>query len=158
MTKEYLIKILQNSTSESFNVNNCFTNGFFERLYEPEYLDQPIDERRMNECFTKALCFDYKQNNMSFNSASLSCAGLTFVFKNDRFEKIYVTALYDYKTNKIYNSVLAVPSYTPLDYNGKKTISQSANTVRSNSDLKRYFKRLYKRFICPLQISNFKNN
>ncbi|MDR6548518.1 hypothetical protein J2810_004608 [Chryseobacterium rhizosphaerae] len=149
MTKEHLIKIIQNSASGGIE-RGFIENGFFSRLYEPEYFDQPIDEYKMDEYFSKALCFDYRQNDFVFISGSLSCTGLVFKFKSERFEQVTVNVFYDCLKRSIYNSVLAQPKYTENDWKGKKRIQQSANKIENNTDIKKYIKRLYKRFECPL--------
>jgi hypothetical protein len=124
MTKDFLRKILKASFKQEVK------EDFFLRLYEPEYYTQPIDELKLNLYCPNALAFDYKQFNLVFIKGEVSCTGLTFEFRSERFEKIKVVLFYDYF--------------------GRKSIFQKGRKVKSSSDLKRVFNDLYKRFECPI--------
>lgn len=144
MTKEFLLKIMK----ASFNID--VKDDFFNRLYEPEYYTQPIDEYKLKSYCSNALTFDYNLFDLIFVKGEVSCTGLTFQFRSDRFEKILVSVFYDSFEKKIYNSVLAIPKYTENDYLDRKSINQRSRKVKSNSDLKKVFNDLYKRFECPV--------
>jgi hypothetical protein len=94
--------------------------------------------------------FEHKNFGLTYKSGSLSCTGLVLNFNHQRFENVSVTILYDYYRKEIYNSVLAYPKYTKSDWDGKKTIRQSDKIFLADRDLSSYFKRLYKRFECPV--------
>lgn len=122
----------------------------FRMLYSPDYITHKMTKQNFLSLNKKTLCFDWGENDFSFVEGSVSCSGVKLIFTNDWFRKILVSPLYDFKTGKIYNSVLAIPDYTEKDRFGKKKISQSSHIVRNQKDLDNYFKKLFKRFECPL--------
>lgn len=144
MNKNHLEKILKCA------FGNLFTDAFFDRLYEPEYYSQPIDEYRLNRYAKNLLTFDYKKFGFQFVDGSISCSGVIINFKSERFERIMVSVFYDVDKMTCYNSVLAVPKYTHNDYIGRKSISQRGHNIRSGKQLKTYIDKLYRIFECPI--------
>lgn len=144
MNKQHLEKILK------YGFSLLITDDFFNRLYEPEYFIQPIDENKLNSYGQKLLTFDYKVFGFKFIDGSISCSGVTINFKSERFERIICNVFYDVDKMMCYNSVLAIPKYTKNDYIGRKSISQRGHTVKSEKQLKRYIEKLYCLFECPI--------
>lgn len=122
----------------------------FRRLFSPEYVVHKMNQNNFLMLNKSAICFDWIENGFEFVEGSVSCTGIEIIFKNEWFRKISVFPMYEYRTGKIYNQVLAIPDYTENDRAGKKKITQSSHIVRSQKDLERYFKKLFKRFDCPL--------
>lgn len=139
MNREHLSKIV-NSTLGGLK------HEHFEDLFEPLYKTLQFKEQQINTC----LRFNYKEHDMIYKSGELSCTGLVLHFVHPRFKDIYVNVVYGCCCREIYNSVLAIPEYTESDWKGKRNIAQEANKITSDNELSNYFKRLYKRFECPI--------
>jgi hypothetical protein len=122
----------------------------FSELYAPNYQRHEITKQKFLQLNKSTLCFDWFARGFEFVRGSISCTGVELIFKNEYFEKIIISPRYEYRTGKLYNSVLAIPSYTENDRLGRKNITQTSNMVRSDKDLDRYLKKLFNRFDCPL--------
>jgi len=144
MNRNHLDKILKSV------YGHLYTPAFLDRLYEPEYYSQPIDEFRLNRYCENLLTFEYKDFGFVFIDGSISCSGVILNFKSERFNRIMVSVFYDVNKMTCYNSVLAVPKYTHNDYVGRKSISHRGHTIRSGKQLKTYIKKLYCLFECPI--------
>lgn len=143
MNTEHLLKIINNTWLKYAQIDE--TNEQFKSMYEPEYAVIPFGEQHTHSCLT----FNPDSHGLKYKGGSLSCTGLVLNYKHERFE-VSVNVFYDYAKREIYNSVLATPQYTKNDWQGRKTIRQSGVRVMSDKDLSNYFKRLLKRFECPV--------
>ncbi|MCX2679157.1 hypothetical protein OOZ15_04315 [Galbibacter sp. EGI 63066] len=143
MTKKHLREIL----SKTFGFPPLDSD--FDLFYSPNYFVQTIDESFLGE-MKNCLCFDYKQQGLTFVEGEISCTGISILFKSDRFEYISVCVFYDFSEQQIYNTVLAMPRYTNADWESRERIDQTACIIKSDNDLERYFNQLFKRFKCPV--------
>lgn len=144
MDKEHLLKIINNTLRKYSQID--FGHEQFESLFEPDYKMLPFGEQHIHTC----LKFNHKEHGMIYKNGELSCTGLILHFTHERFEDISVNVFYDNYRKEIYNSVLAMPKYTKSDWQGRKNINQSAKKIMTDKELSNYFKRLFKRFECPV--------
>ena len=143
MNKEHLLKIINNTWLKYAQIDE--TNEQFKSLFEPEYKRIGFGEQHTHYCVK----FDPQKHELEYKNGELSCSGLVLNYRHKRFE-VSVNVFYDYAKREIYNSVLATPQYTQKDWQGRKTIRQSGVRIMSDKDLSNYFKRLLKRFECPV--------
>jgi len=144
MTKVHLHKILQ------YAFETLLSDEFFNRLYDPEYLVEKIDESHLNAYGKRLLCFDYKSFNFEFVEANISCTGIEIRFKSNRIEKITVNVFFDPKTMSCGNLILATPKFTENDWIGRKSINQRGHVIRNSKSLKKYIEKIYSIFDCPI--------
>jgi len=143
MNTEHLLKIINNTWLKYSQIDE--TNEQFKSMFEPVYAVIPFGEQHTHRCLT----FEPNNHGLKYKVGSLSCTGLVLNYTHERF-KVSVSVFYDYSKREIYNSVLATPKYTEKDWQGRKTIRQSGVRIMSDKDLSNYFKRLLKRFVCPV--------
>lgn len=143
MDKETLLKIINNSWCKYSPIDEH--NDEFKSMFEPEYKEIPFGEQNTKTC----LKFNPKEHGLDYKSGTISCTGIIFKYAHERFD-VSVHVFYSYATRDIYNSVLATPRYTVKDFNYRNSIRQSSVKVICDKDISNYFKRLRKRFECPI--------
>ncbi len=145
MNKERLIKILQNVT------NLPVTDEFIERLYEPEYYTQPIDEYKLKTHFKKAIVFDWEGFGFIFKNAEISRTGFKIELQSEKIEKLSISVNFKaFRDYTIINHVIFSPKFTQNDFDKRGgKIYQKGKTIKNNSDFKRALKDTFERFDCP---------
>jgi len=105
-----------------------------------------IPEQHLQSSWSRFLVFNYEKYGFQYVSGKIDCCGVTLVFRKDGYDELLVNVFVDRVTSYLYNSCLLKPHYTLEHWEGRKSICQTANTVRNDKDFEQYIKRINKRF------------